>query len=484
MVLQRDMPLPIWGFAEPGEKITVAIGDQTHQTSTDAQGQWLVTLKPLALGDPLTLVVEGSNRVEVGDILVGEVWLCSGQSNMAWDVKNSWNADLEILSAKYPNIRFLTVATPASQTPTRDFGGKWEICSAETVGQFSAVGYFFGQELHKILDVPIGLIDNAWGGSSCAAWIRRDLLEGNPLYAALLARWDKTVAKHESGEAKAEYDKKLAAWEKETKLAEKNGTKPPRKPRFNNPLGNQHRPANLYHGRIQPIFPFGLRGAIWCQGESNAGRAFQYREMFPLMIQNWREDWQQGDFPFYWVQLADFTPELPAPGESAWAELREAQTLVLDRLPNTGEAVIIDLGEAADIHPRNKQEVGRRLARWALAHDYQVDIVHQSPRYESMEQQEGKIILTFKEVGGRLRTIDAKEVQGFALAGEDKQWVWAQAKIIADNRVEVSSDAVPTPVAVRYGWASNPVCNLFNDHGLPVTPFRTDQWPGVTADAR
>ncbi len=484
MVLQRDMKLPIWGFADPGEKVTVVIAGQTHAATTDEKGDWRVTLEPLACGEPLTLVVEGKNRVEVGDIMVGEVWLCSGQSNMAWEVNNSWNADLEIASAKHPDIRFLSVATPASQTPTRDFAGKWEVCSPETVGKFSAVGYFFGQQLQEILDVPIGLIDNAWGGSSCEAWIRRDRLESNPLFEQILARWDKTVADHESGAARARFDKKLAAWKKEAELAKKNGTKPSRKPQWRDPLGNQHRPANLYHGRIQPVLPFGLRGAIWYQGESNAGRAFQYRDMFPLMIQNWRDDWQQGDFPFYWVQLADFTPEVAEPTDSPWAELREAQTMTMDRLPKTGEAVIIDLGEASDIHPRNKQEVGRRLARWALARDYQVDIVCQSPRYESMEQKEGKIIVTFKEVGGRIRTVDARKVEGFALAGEDQKWVWAEAKIISKNQVEVSSTAVAAPVAVRYGWANNPVLNLYNDRGLPVTPFRSDEWPGVTAEAR
>ena len=227
--------------------------------------------------------------------------------------------------------------------------------------------------------------------------------------------------------------------------------------------------------------PYAIRGAIWYQGESNAGRSYQYRDMFPLMIKSWREDWKQGDFPFYWVQLADFMPEKPEPGDSGWAELREAQTMTQDKLPKTGEAVIIDLGEATDIHPKKKLDVGRRLARIALARDYGKQVEYKSPRYASMEKQGDKIVLKFKDVGGGLRTVDAKEVQGFAIAGEDRKWHWADAKIVKPDMVEVSSAEVKEPVAVRYAWADNPVCNLFNAAILPVTPFRTDDWEGVTA---
>lgn len=252
--------------------------------------------------------------------------------------------------------------------------------------------------------------------------------------------------------------------------------------------GNQ-RPGNLYHGRIMPVLPYALRGVIWYQGESNAGRAFQYRDMFPLMIQSWRTDWgredgKQGEFSFYWVQLADFMRERVEPGESAWAELREAQTMTMDKLDHTGEAVIIDIGDAADIHPRNKLEVANRLARWALAHDYQLDIVHESPRYESMEVADGQVLLKFRDVGGRLQTLDAKEVQGFVIAGADKKWVLAQAKIVDADHIAVWSDTISQPVAVRYAWADNPICNVYNDRGLPLTPFRTDTWPGVTVEAR
>jgi sialate O-acetylesterase len=457
-VLQRDMKVPIWGWADPGEQVAVGIAGQSHTATAGDNGKWRVTLEPLSASDkPLQLVVEGKDsRLERNDILVGEVWLCSGQSNMEWPVSESWNADLVIPAANHPTIRLVRVKGQGSQTPVEDFQGGWQVCAPETVKGFSAVGYHFGNELQQHLGVPIGLIDNSWGGSACDAWIRRDRLEGNPLYAAQLANWDKIAA---------EYEKT-------------------KDPKLRDQLAGNHRPANLYHARLGPILGFAIRGAIWYQGESNAGRAYQYREMFPLMIQNWREDWGQGDFPFYWVQLADFMAEKPQPGDSAWAELREAQTMTQDRLPNTGQAVIIDIGEGADIHPRNKLEVAQRLARWALARNYERDIVCQSPRYESMTNEGDAIVLKFKDVGGGLRTVDSGEVKGFAVAGEDQKWSWADAKITGPDQVTVRSSAVPKPVAVRYAWADNPVCNLYNKVGLPVTPFRTDDWPGVTVDAR
>ena len=237
-------------------------------------------------------------------------------------------------------------------------------------------------------------------------------------------------------------------------------------------------------GVLKSHLGYGIRGAIWYQGESNASRAYQYRDLFPLMISNWREEWGQGDFPFYWVQLADFRNETAEPGESSWAELREAQTMTMDKLANTGEAVIIDIGEGYDIHPKNKQAVGRRLARWALAKDYGIDVPCQSPRYKSMDKSGNKITLTFDHVGTGWRPFDVREPRGFAIAGNDKAFVWAQAKILKDGRIEVLSDRVADPVAVRYGWADNPVVNMFNNAGLPLTPFRTDEWPGMTVDAK
>jgi len=457
-VLQRDMSVPVWGWAAPSEEVTVAIAGQTQKTTADDKGKWRVTLSPLSVGEPLKMVVEGKNRLERNDILVGEVWLCSGQSNMEWPVSLSTNADLEIPAANNPQIRFARVKGQGSQTPVEDFDGGWQVCTPESVAGFSAVGYYFGRELFEQLNVPIGLIDDSWGGSACEAWIRRDRLEGNPLYETQLKTWDAMAAQYEKDK-----DPNKAAQ-----------------------LVGNHRPANLYNARIMPVLGYAIRGAIWYQGESNAGRAFQYREMFPLMIKSWREDWKQGDFPFYWVQLADFMDEKAEPGDSAWAELREAQTMTQDKLPNTGEAVIIDIGEGSDIHPRNKLEVAERLARHALAKDYGRQIVCNSPRYESMEIKDGTATLKFKDTGGGLRAVDAKQLQGFAIAGEDKKWHPATAEFVKDqpDAVVVSSKDVPNPVAVRYAWADNPVCNLYNKTGLPVTPFRTDDWKGVTDDAR
>jgi sialate O-acetylesterase len=406
---------------------------------------------------------------------------------MEMAVNGVTNGDLAISAANHPQIRLIDVKEPGSQTPVEDFDGAWRVCSPETVGGFSAVGYFFGRELSEQLGVPIGLIDDSWGGSSCEAWIRRDRMEANPMYAALLKNWDDRTRKFDDAKWQADW----TAWWKNAAEARKAGKPAPRKPTSSDKeaVGN-HRPANLYHARLEPVMPYAIRGVIWYQGESNAGRAYQYREMFPLMISTWREDWKQGDFPFYWVQLADFMAEQPHPGDSAWAELREAQTMTQDKLPNTGQAVIIDLGESSDIHPKQKLEVGRRLARLALARDYGKEVACQSPRYESMEKRDGNIVLKFKDVGRGLRTVDAndprdaKAVTGFAIAGEDRKWHWADAKIVKPNEVEVSSKEVPEPVAVRYAWADNPVCNLYSESLLPVTPFRTDEWPGVTAKAR
>ena len=482
MVLQREMKLPIWGWADPGEQVTVSIADQKQTATADEKGRWRVTLDPISSDQPLTLVVEGKNRLEVKDILMGEVWLCSGQSNMEYKVKDCWNGDLDVASAKFPNIRLLSVKGPGSQTAVEDFHGQWKVCSPKTVGDFSAVGYFFGRELEEQLGVPVGLIDNSWGGSACETWIRRDRLEGNPLYQPTLESNDKAAAEPDP---KGAFDKRLADWEAQAAKAREAGQpEPPNRPWWNDPVNGQLRVANLYHGRLEPLMPFAIRGVIWYQGETNAGRAYQYREMFPLLIKNWREDWGQGDFPFYWVQLTNFNASQPEPGDAWWPELREAQTMTLDRLPNTGQAVIIDLGEAADIHPRDKVDVAKRLARWALARDYGRDIPYQSPRYDSMEKKDDAIVIHFKDVGGGLRTVNAKQVEGFAIAGDDHKWVWADAKIVGKDQVEVSSSKVTAPVAVRYAWADNPVCNLYNAAGLPVTPFRTDDWPGVTANSR
>ena len=349
------------------------------------------------------------------------------------------------------------------------------------MGSFSAVGYFFGRQLNQTLNVPIGLINNAWGGSAAEAWVRRDLLEADVRYQPLLERWAKTESDQTLLKAMSDYEQAMETWKLDAVKARGMGEDIPRRPnRPNNALTGNHRPGNIYNGVLRPTIGYGIRGVIWYQGESNAGRAYQYRELFPLMIQNWRDVWGQGDFPFYWVQLADFRLEKDQPSDSDWAELREAQTMTMKRLPNTGEAVIIELGEAQDIHPKNKEDVGKRLARWALAREYGFDLVHRSPIYASMNRQGSKIVLDIEHIGGGLDLFDVQTPLGFTIAGADQVFQHAQAKILNERQIEVWSESVDQPVAVRYAWADNPVCNVQNKEGLPLTPFRTDDWPGVT----
>jgi sialate O-acetylesterase len=488
MVMQQGQANRVWGWAAPGEEVTVALADQRHTATTGDDGNWKVTLDPLSAGGPHELTVTGKNTITYGDVLVGEVWVCSGQSNMEWPVQQAKDADLEARTANFPRMRLITIPHVGTQEPQHEFGGMWQTCSPETVAEFSAVGYFFGRQLHQSLDVPIGLIDNSWGGSACEAWVDRSLLERDDRYRQLMERWAETERTYDHAAVLAEYQERVKKWEEENAPASPRRFRRPRKPPFSepsNPLAGQHRPGNLYNGALRPVIGYGIRGAIWYQGEANAGRAYQYRHLFPSMIQQWRDEWDQGDFPFYWVQLADFKRESAEPQESAWAELREAQTMTLSELPNTGEAVIIDLGEADDIHPRDKQNVAKRLARWALARDYGVEIAHESPRFKSMEKQDNKITIRFRvsrQPDAALDAFDGDELTGFAIAGEDKKFVWAQARVSGEDRVDVWSDEIADPVAVRYAWADNPRCNLRNRAGLPATPFRTDDWPGVTAD--
>lgn len=493
MVFQREMEVPVWGWDRANQSIELnlapeAPSDQkpiTVNTTADASGYWRVKLPARKAGGPFKLTIKGSRTVTLTDILFGEVWICSGQSNMAWPVNAANDADLEKASAKFPNIRLISVPQVGTQKPRTDFKGAWARCSPETVGTFSAVGYLFGRQLHQTLDVPIGLIDNAWGGSACEAWIRRDLLEKDDRFEPLMDRWEET---------EANYEKDMAAWnEKEAQFRQKvkaarSAGKPVPRRRGRSPMATMtgnHRPANIYNGVLKPTIGYGIRGAIWYQGESNAGRAYQYRDLFPLMIQSWREEWGQGDFPFYWVQLADFRNETTEPGHSEWAELREAQTMTMSKLPKTGQAVIIDIGEGRDIHPRNKQMVARRLARWALAKDYGMDIVCQSPTYKSMEKDGNKVTLTFDNVGKGLYAFDVAQPVGFTVAGEDEKFypAMAQLKDKTRNQIIVWSDQVSDPVAVRYAWADNPVANVYSRDGLPATPFRTDNWEkGTTAN--
>jgi sialate O-acetylesterase len=472
LVLQQQQKNKVWGLADAGEAVTVTIGDQTHQATAEANGAWSVWLNPLQPDEPLVLAVKGKNTITLDDVLVGEVWICSGQSNMQWNVGWATDPDLEKLTAKHPKLRMINFPHVGSQEPkwTHD-DCKWMVCTPETVTGFSAVGYFFGRQLQETLDVPVGLINNAWSGSACEAWINRSVLNADERFRGV-ERFPGMMDRYEGQEAQFAA---LTAKGSDLTDAEKKQLD-----NLRGLMSGNFRPANIYNGVLKSHLGYGIRGAIWYQGEANVSRAYQYRDLFPLMIKNWRDEWAQGDFPFYWVQLADFQGEKPEPGESDWAELREAQTMTMAKLPNTGEAVIIDIGEGKDIHPKNKVDVGRRLARWALAKDYGVRISYHSPQYKSMEKQGNKIVLTFDYVDGGWRPFDVPTPRGFAIAGEDKNFVLATAAILPGGKVEVFSDKVADPVSVRYGWASNPVVNMYNGAGLPLTPFRTDDWPGVT----
>ena len=421
------------------------------------------------------------------DVLIGEVWLCSGQSNMAWTVAQSYDGDIEALASNLPQVRIISVPQVGTQELQSDFKGAWEPASASNVKDFSAVGLRFGRMLHRVLGVPVGLIDNAWGGSAAEAWIRRETINRDPRFKLLLESTAAKEAELLSPKGTADYERSMAAWKAAAAKAKAEKTAPPRAP--TNWLNANHRPGNIFAGVVHPTLGYGIKGVIWYQGESNASRAYEYGSLFPFMIEQWRKEWGQGDFPFYWVQLADFRATKADPGESDWAELREAQTKTLS-LAKTGQAVIIDIGEGKDIHPRNKHDVAARLVRWALAKDYGYKVAYRSPEFKSIAVTGNKATVTIDCFGSTLRPFDVADVKGLAICGQDRVWHWAEGKVVGSDKVEVWSDRVSAPVAVRYAWADNPVCNLFSNDGLPVTPFRTDDFElttkpkGAVASAR
>ncbi len=485
MVLQQGRAVPIWGWTEPGQTVTVSAGGTTLTAKAGQDGRWQVVLPAMEPGGPMEIVLKDSSASRtIKNVLVGEVWLASGQSNMASTVRRSANPDEEIAAADWPKIRLFGVARVVAETPQADCIGRWYECRPETVADFSAVAYYFGRELHKQLGVPIGLVASAWGATPAEAWTSREALEAEPLLKPLLVQWDKMVADWPKIDAQftKRYAQKLKHWEAAVPKAQPH-KKPSPPPPPNRSAKSSHRPANLYNAMIAPLTRYPIRGAIWYQGESNVTRAWQYRTLLPLMIRDWRSAWGQGDFPFGLVQVAPFRYELDLnfpDVHPAWcAELREAQALVLKTLPNTGMAVTMDIGDVADIHPKNKQEVGRRLALWALAAVYRRDIVYCGPMYESMAVEGNKIRIRFTHTGSGLTTRHGKPPNEFTIAGEDQNFHPAAAAIDGDT-VLVSSSEVPRPVAVRFAWRDAAVPNLANKEGLPAAPFRTDQWKLLT----
>lgn len=481
MVLQQQQTNPIWGWDAPGTKVTVSFSGQTKSAEAGADGRWTVKLDPVpANAQPQKLTIAGTQTRDLQDVLVGEVWMCSGQSNMGFALNSDWNGDIEAAASKFPNLRLISVPQVGTQDLQSDFKGQWEASNAETAASFSAVGFYFGRYLHEILGVPVGLIDNAWGGSAAEAWVRRGTIEKDPRFKLLMAKTTQREADMQSEKAKTDHDAALARWKDAAAKAKAAGQPAPRQPQSPQQwLSGNQRPGNIFAGVVNPTLGYGMKGVIWYQGESNASRAAEYRELFPFMIEQWRKEWKQGDFPFYWVQLADYMAEPSHPGDSAWAELREAQTRTM-KLPNTGQAVIIDVGEGKDIHPKDKYAVASRLVRWALVKDYGLKLPYRSPEFKGMEIKGNKALITLDCFGDKLRPFDVKEARGFAICGEDKVWQWANGEIRGSDKVEVWSEAVPKPVAVRYAWSDNPVCNLATMQGLPVTPFRTDDFELTT----
>lgn len=487
MVLQREMPVPVWGWGKPGETVTVAFGDQSVSSPVDEDGKWMVKLAPLVVGEPRQLTVTaGNQRQSIDDVLVGEVWVCSGQSNMQWTVSNAIDPDLEAARAERPQLRLFQLPQVSKAQPQSDVDANWRICAADNISSFSAVAYYFGVNIQEVIGVPVGLIQTAWGGTRAEAWTSPVKMAEVSELKPILDTWAERAAKYDADAAQSQYQAALEKWKQRAAAARSEGRQVPRRPQLQgDPRVDRHHPSNLYNGMISPLLPFAIRGAIWYQGESNAGRAYQYRTLMPAMIQSWRDAWGQGDFPFYQVQLANFREIVDEPAESDWAELREAQWLATKVLPAVGAACITDIGAAKDIHPKNKQDVGKRLARLALVDVYGKgdSIIRNGPTYESMDVDGNKVTLTFDTGKSPLITWYREPLSGFAIAGPDQQFVWANARIVAPNQVEVWSEQITEPVAVRYNWANNPQGNLYNTHYLPAYPFRTDDWKGVTVDS-
>jgi sialate O-acetylesterase len=465
MVLQRNARVPIWGWADEGEEVTVQFRGETVKTITK-DGHWMVHLKRLKAGGPDELKVSGKNAITLKNVLVGEVWIASGQSNMEWPLRMSFEADQAIAASANALLRLYTVPKLRANVPTNNVGARWQECTPSTTPAFSAVAYYFARDLQKALGVPVGVIHTSWGGSPAEVWMSEQALSANPDFKRdILDVYPAQLRK---------YQEALAQFKKEEAAAKASGTAfSKRAP------GLGWKPTELYDGMIAPLIPYAIKGAIWYQGESNAGRAEQYRTLFADMIKNWRRDWGQGDFPFLEVQLAPFRDIKDQPGESDWAELREAQSLATKTLPKVGMAVITDVGEEKDIHPKKKEPVGGRLALAARKIAYSERVVYSGPSYKRLKIEGNKAVVYFANVGSGLEARGG-ELKGFAICGEDKKWVWAKAEIVKD-RVIVSNAEVAKPVAVRFGWADYPVVNLWNKEGLPASPFRTDDFPMITA---
>jgi sialate O-acetylesterase len=469
-VLQRDMPLPIWGKNTPGEKITITFADQEKNAVADKDGRWMIKLDPLkASSEPRTLTVStDTNKITRTDILVGEVWLCSGQSNMGFSLNGDDNAAETIKAAGDKELRLFNAQARATDEPQETMGGTWVLDSQQTAPGFSAVAYYFGKELRAKLGVPVGLIKSAVGGTVAEAWTPKADIAASPTLTPLFDKQAKAVEgypvalenwKKKEAEVMAKHKEAVAKAKEENKPA----PKAPQAPQ--DPAKSNNRPTGLYNGSIAPLHPYAIRGAIWYQGESNSGRGREYQTLFPAMIAGWRKLWGQGDFPFLFVQIT--------PHQGMSPDIREAQRLTTETTQNTAMAVTIDVGHPTDIHPRQKQPIGQRLALAARNLAYGEELEYSGPTWDTISVDGNKATLTFKHLGGGLTAKDG-DLKGFTIAGADGKYVDATAKIDGDTIV-VSSDSVKEPVAVRYGWTNVPEINLWNKAGIPASPFQTDR---------
>lgn len=520
-VLQRDQPVPVWGTASPGEKVEVSFAGQTAQATADAAGKWSVTLTPLAASsEPSVLTVRGENTVSVPNVVVGDVWLASGQSNMASPM-SSGSAANALPEANDPLLRFFTVAKDTAAEPKPEPSGKWDASTPDTAKNFSAVAYFFARDIRKSQNVPVGIIHGSWGGTPIKTWMPLAAIQGPPPAAGLLNEWNNALAKHEAAkndpqalqtyyadrkawetDVDAPYREARKAWDAQAAAARAAGQPVPPapqparpKPESPDPMAmpapaTSDRPSTptvCYNAMIASLIPYGLKGALWYQGEADASRGLEYRDLLPRLITGWRTAWNQGEFPFLIVQLPGNGKDSEPVASQGIAWLREAQDMAL-KLPNTGMAVTADIGDVAEVHPDNKVFTGSRLALVAREVIYKEPVVGVGPRYRDHTADGKAIRLNFDHVGGGLvigeapwvakgaTPLPTDKLVGFYIAGNDKKWVEADA-VIDGNSVVVSAPSVAEPVAVRYSWANTPRANLYNKDGLPAAPFRTDDWP-------
>jgi sialate O-acetylesterase len=474
MVLQSGMSVPVWGTADPGEKITVKFLKQKKSVIAGADGKWMIHLSKLKPGGPFEMTIAGKNSITVKDVLVGEVWLGSGQSNMAFTVSKKHtsyagllNEDQEIAAANYPQIRMFTGKTAKTYEPQSEIGGEWLVCSPDTVGDFSAVGYLFARDLQKALNVPVGIVLEAYGASTAESWIPRDALAADPLLKPMLDKFDALVAFYRQNPN--------ATTDQAPSAPQTLNARPGKPGPLRDPVQDQHEPTVLFNGMINPVIPYAIRGAIWYQGESIVGGkagVILYPHVMETLVTDWRARWGQGNFPFYEVQL----PALKNVSNNPM--VRESQSAILS-LPNTGMAVTIDIGDPDNVHPKNKEPLGDRLTLIALANNYGHKVEFSGPVYDSMTIEGGAIRLKFSHVDGGL-VAKGGPLKWFQIAGADQKFVDADATIDGDS-VVVSSANVSAPVAVRYAWDNYPDgCNLYNAAGLPAAPFRTDRWDALS----